>query len=76
MLASARDESAIRTAVKERNNQMSELITPDFTEIGRARPAQTALIWVCMAAEVALAAPAAATDLPDLRAALIDFLGT
>jgi DNA-binding SARP family transcriptional activator len=75
MLASARSESAIRAAVKESNEHMSELITPDFAEMGRARPAQTALIWVGMAAEVALAETAAAAELPDLRAALIDFLG-
>ena len=75
LLAGARAESAVRAEIQERNNQMSELIAPDFAEMGRSGPAFAARIWVAMAAEVALAESALAARLPDLRAALIEFLG-
>jgi transcriptional regulator with XRE-family HTH domain len=75
LLAGARAEPAVRAAIQERNDQISELIAPDFAEMGWSEPTSAARIWVSMAAEVALAESARAASLPDLRAALIEFLG-
>jgi hypothetical protein len=75
LLASARTEPAILAEIARRNDQMSELIAPHLAQAGRARPAHSGRIWVAMAAEVALAESAAGTELPDLRAALIEFIG-
>ena len=75
LLASARTELAVRREAAKRNAHMSELITPDFAEMGSPNPAHMAGLWVGMAAEVALAESAEDARLPELRAALLDYLG-
>jgi hypothetical protein len=75
LLVEARAEPALPAEVARRNEQFTELATPDFTAMGWSRPAQAARLWVVMAAEPAVAESAAGTRLPELRAALTDYLG-
>ncbi|HEX4362128.1 MAG TPA: TetR/AcrR family transcriptional regulator [Pseudonocardia sp.] len=54
MLASARGEPAIAARVAASNRRFADEAEPDFVALGAARPAERALLFVAMAAEVAL----------------------
>jgi TetR/AcrR family transcriptional repressor of nem operon len=75
LLTEARAEPALLAEVARRNEQFTDLAGPDFAAMGWSRPAPAARLWVVMAREVAIAESAAGTPLPDLRAALTDYLG-
>src|SRR5260370_1625788 len=54
LLLEARAEPVITDAIARRNQQASELITPDFTAMGWADPAAGAALWPGLAVEAAL----------------------
>jgi TetR/AcrR family transcriptional regulator, transcriptional repressor for nem operon len=54
MLASARGEPAIAARVAASNRRFAGEAEPDFVALGAARPAERAMLFVAMAAEVAL----------------------
>jgi AcrR family transcriptional regulator len=74
LLVEARAEPALPAEVARRNEQFTDLAAPDFAAMGWSRPTQAARLWVVMAAEVAVAESAAGTPLPELRAALTDYV--
>jgi TetR/AcrR family transcriptional repressor of nem operon len=54
MLTSARGEPAIAARVAASNRRFAAEAEPDFVALGAARPAERAMLFVAMAAEVAL----------------------
>ena len=54
MLASARGEPAIAARVAMSNRRFAAEAEPDFAALGAARPAERAVLFVAMAAEIAL----------------------
>jgi len=74
LLSKAQTVPAVLAEVSRRNDQFSKLITPDFAAMGHRQSAQTAQLWVIMAAEVAKAELAADTEFPAMRGALAEYL--
>ncbi|MGW0809494.1 TetR/AcrR family transcriptional regulator [Nonomuraea sp. NPDC002799] len=74
LLVEARAERDVLAEVAQRNDQFTDLVAPDFAAMGRRFPEAAARLWVTMTAEVAVAESAADAALPELRAALLDYL--
>jgi DNA-binding SARP family transcriptional activator len=74
LLAGARNEPALRREVTLRNKEFSRLATADFAAMGREPPAQAALLWIIMVAEISSAESAADAVQAHLRAALLAYL--
>jgi AcrR family transcriptional regulator len=74
LLLEARAEPVITDAIARRNRQASELITPDFTAMGWADPAQGAALWNGLVVEAALLELAAGRRQEPIRTALAQFL--
>jgi TetR/AcrR family transcriptional regulator, transcriptional repressor for nem operon len=74
LLLEARAEPLIADAIAERNKQATQLITPDFAEMGWERPAQAAALWNGLVVEAALLELAAGQRSPAIRNALAQFL--
>lgn len=76
LLLEARAEPLIAGAIAERNKQASQLISPDFTAMGWAHPAEGAALWNGLIVEAALLELAAGRRRPAIRNALAQFLPT
>jgi len=74
LLLEARAEPLIAGAIAARNKLATQLITPDFTAIGWAHPAEAAALWNGLVVEAALLELAAGQRCPPIRAALAQFL--
>jgi AcrR family transcriptional regulator len=74
LLLEARAEPLITNAIAERNKQASQLITPDFTAMGWAEPAEGAALWNGLVVEAALLELAAGRRRDPIRNALAQFL--
>ncbi|MFG1711125.1 TetR/AcrR family transcriptional regulator [Nonomuraea sp. M3C6] len=74
LLVEARAESDVLAEVARRNDQFTHLVAPDFAAMDRRYPEAAAGLLVTMAAEVAVAESAADAALPELRAALLDYV--
>jgi hypothetical protein len=67
MLASARDEPAIGARVAASNGRFAAQAEPDFAALGVARPTERAVLFVAMAAEIALLELDRGGPAPELR---------
>jgi AcrR family transcriptional regulator len=74
LLLEARVESMVALAVPERNEQLSELIHPDLAAMGWSHPRAAARLWIGLVVEAAMVELRAGRRLPDVRAALAQFL--
>jgi TetR/AcrR family transcriptional repressor of nem operon len=74
LLLEARAEPLIADAIAKRNKQATHLITPDFTAMDWAHPAEGAALWNGLVAEAALLELAAGQRDPAIRDALAQFL--
>lgn len=74
LLLEARAEPLIADAIAERNQQASQLITPDFTAIGWVHPTAGAALWNGLVVEAALLELASGHRRPEIRNALAQFL--
>jgi AcrR family transcriptional regulator len=74
LLLEARAEPLIAGAIAERNQQASQLITPDFAAVGWTHPADGAALWNGLVVEAALLELAAGGRRPAVRDALAQFL--
>ncbi len=74
LLLEARAEPLVARAIAERNQQATQLITPDFTVMGWAHPARGAALWNGLVVEAALLELATGQRDPATRDALAQFL--
>ena len=74
LLLEARAEPVITDAIARRNQQASALITPDFTAMGWADPAEGAALWNGLVVEAALLELAAGRRQAPIRTALAQFV--
>jgi len=74
LLLEARAQPAVAGEIRVRSDQIARLCEPDFRAMGRAHPLESARLWVGLVAEAALIEHDAGARLPDLRAALREYL--
>jgi TetR/AcrR family transcriptional repressor of nem operon len=74
LLLEARAEPLIAQAVLERNEQVSQLIHPDFTAMNWPHAKQAGRLWNGLVVEAALSENQAGRRQPSIRAALSQFL--
>jgi len=74
LLLEARAEPLIAQAVLDRNEQVSQLIRPDFAAMSWAHPRQAGRLWNGLVVEAALVERQAGRRQPQIRAALGQFL--
>jgi TetR/AcrR family transcriptional regulator, transcriptional repressor for nem operon len=74
LLLEARAEPLIAHAIANRNSQASQFVTPDFTALGWADPADGAALWNGLVVEAALLELAAGRRRDPIRTALAQFL--
>jgi AcrR family transcriptional regulator len=74
LLLEARAEPVIAQAVLDRNEQVSQVIRPDFAAMGWVHPAAVGRLWNGLVVEAALVELQAGGRQPEVRAALAQFL--
>jgi AcrR family transcriptional regulator len=74
LLLEARAEPAVAQEITRRNADFAQKFKPDFDELGRQHPLESAQLLAAMAAEAALIELGAGSAMESVRAALAEFI--